>query len=1205
MGSVESFRSCVRQASDIATRWLDSGRSPIYDFNCILSLTRSIEKLHLHGGNLSTIEIELKDIWNNTSCPISLFAQWLAHHIEKDESMSSVNCYISVCALPCVPKAIVMEEAFMCLVNRIHGISSDTVYVCIEQGREIIDHKSEGSSDHRIVADSPIIHVFAKFVSLNFVDLLENCTTVVLNKVVEALFSIAYVESLCEQMDFQTYHFIFDFANARDRDEIVIPMIFKQMFFIIFGRSLNEDVIRFPGQSRNIIEKTRCDCTAFLKRLVVCASTATFELHAAVLARNLLVKSVGKENYHENLVHSVVDIMSACGYETNLEFSNFLSNTSKFDSPSLRLLTLYTTFALFNTMRSVEWASSSTSCVSCTCLRVIFERISDKNSCIRGKAVKYFTSISEEALHHVENIIFVKENSQEMLKNQSKEVFDAKALFKTLFKRMQDRSAYIRKSVLRALSLLVNVMLFIESKFDATNLSCLLCNPLLVSMINLRDGNSKVLYISVIKSFVSAMNDSSLCVRRQAIELFTKEVISFDSNLKFRIELLSMWLHSVPKLIKDDEDSVREAVCSSFSNVFFDEFSFFIESRNEPNERFLAVLKLVGSAPYHFFNDFSQIFNFMAQRKKLYAGCTGHIETLIKKLGNQHSHQRCACWLLLSQCAMHFPTSLSVEFVLLQFDALAQKIDSSNEGSIAHEFDYVLSTVRTISQLFQRNQLKGILQNIMAQLDGMAPTHAIKPLIQTMIKLSCPLFDDKDSHQKYILNWASEILSTNVFKLKSFTSDLENWRLFLDRRGQSMEMNLQMIGTVVLLFPQLFENSYIEMLRVLITFSAIVSESSTSESHQIPLNIRAHAFSCLGKFCLIDESIAKENLGFFVRALLTKDKSNQCEDVDNSSAVIRNNIIIILSDLCMRYGTLMDQHILSISMCLRDPSELVRISALQLLSSLLWHDHVKWKGPIIFRFMTLLTDESQDVRALAHAKLDKILYSANLQKKMRNTSAHLVFIETIFYLNNCTDHNSYRQFLGHKESVHIYSEIVFTDRFSHLHNKNLIYKFLLKRMSLDEKIALQGTICSDVLKYSCENSALPLSRAHELVITDCLSILASEELSECVNDIKNIDVHGSDPVNNALSISKMRSKISGTSKSMQEIVLPVLRMVKQFLSKNKSKIADVATECLALLSHADTVYYNGYDLAYLDRTLASEMKYLVSTHKYSRNVSQI
>ena len=50
---------------------------------------------------------------------------------------------------------------------------------------------------------------------------------------------------------------------------------------------------------------------------------------------------------------------------------------------------------------------------------------------------------------------------------------------------------------------------------------------------------------------------------------------------------------------------------------------------------------------------------------------------------------------------------------------------------------------------------------------------------------------------------------------------------------------------------------------------------------------------------------------------------------------VRNNIMVVVADMCMRYTSLVDGHIPSLAACLSDPDELVRRQGLAVLANLL------------------------------------------------------------------------------------------------------------------------------------------------------------------------------------------------------------------------------------------------------------------------------
>ena len=71
--------------------------------------------------------------------------------------------------------------------------------------------------------------------------------------------------------------------------------------------------------------------------------------------------------------------------------------------------------------------------------------------------------------------------------------------------------------------------------------------------------------------------------------------------------------------------------------------------------------------------------------------------------------------------------------------------------------------------------------------------------------------------------------------------------------------------------------------------------------------------TCAGKLCLQDEELTKQVIPQLVRELQT-----------SPHAATRNNVMVVLCDLAVRYSVKVDPHIPSIAVCLRDESLLVR-----------------------------------------------------------------------------------------------------------------------------------------------------------------------------------------------------------------------------------------------------------------------------------------
>ena len=142
--------------------------------------------------------------------------------------------------------------------------------------------------------------------------------------------------------------------------------------------------------------------------------------------------------------------------------------------------------------------------------------------------------------------------------------------------------------------------------------------------------------------------------------------------------------------------------------------------------------------------------------------------------------------------------------------------------------------------------------------------------------------------------------------------------------------------------------------------------------------VRAYCVLALGKFCLMvisfvstqcsqDYKRAKECVPVFVNQLRV-----------NQDHVIRNNIILVICDLCIRSSIfilaltyyfrntqLVDRYSPIIAGCLKDMSTLVRHQTLESLTNLIKEQFIRWEGQIMYRFVSTILDDDPEIRKYA------------------------------------------------------------------------------------------------------------------------------------------------------------------------------------------------------------------------------------------------
>lgn len=178
--------------------------------------------------------------------------------------------------------------------------------------------------------------------------------------------------------------------------------------------------------------------------------------------------------------------------------------------------------------------------------------------------------------------------------------------------------------------------------------------------------------------------------------------------------------------------------------------------------------------------------------------------------------------------------------------------------------------------------------------------------------------------------------------------------------------------------------------------------SSVSTSIPLPDAIRTYAYASLGKLCLRDTALAQRVLPIFVR-----DLSPDCPHPVPVGA--RNNILLTLGDLCVRYTSFVDRHSHALAAAFMDPSPMIRKNALALVTQLTSSDYLKWKGHVFYRFAVCLADSDPDVHALAESILANVLAPNN------KTLLLARFIDLIFVFTASTSHPAYLHLVGGRD----------------------------------------------------------------------------------------------------------------------------------------------------------------------------------------------
>lgn len=336
--------------------------------------------------------------------------------------------------------------------------------------------------------------------------------------------------------------------------------------------------------------------------------------------------------------------------------------------------------------------------------------------------------------------------------------------------------------------------------------------------------------------------------------------------------------------------------------------------------------------------------------------------------------------------------------------------------------------------------------------------------------------------------------------------------------------------------------------------------------------VRAHAFAALGKMCLIDEGLAKKSVPLFIREI---EKSND--------EAVRNNVVVVMCDLCVKYTSVVDRYIAKISESMCDKSPLVRRNALSLLTQVIAEDFVKWKPLILFRFLYMLTDTCDIVAKYAEYALCVVLPRKNSTLLFSHT------IEAIFVLNRYSSHPSHNNYLQSDRELSLFncggsSSDQIAKRFQ-------IYKFLLHQFSSEQLLELHVKLHTDVLGMFADES-IPV---HADVLTDVLNMLSWPQfklrsLTTSAPNHQN-DMEEEDPEEISTKVGTIQGKLLGSflKKHVSDNVIPIIVELKRTLEKKRSPLLRQVMLYLQLIM---SEYKNECsDFLFQDKQTAKEIEF--------------
>ncbi|CAK8531690.1 unnamed protein product [Lathyrus sativus] len=751
----------------------------------------------------------------------------------------------------------------------------------------------------------------------------------------------------------------------------------------------------------------------------------------------------------------------------------------------------------------------------------------------------------------------------------------------------------------------------------------------------------------VLKTMGMACSDSLSSIRKAAIEALSEAFKTFSAET-----VITEWLHSVPRQIADNETSIQEECENVFEELVLDRISrgttsssSYVGSTSGSKEIEKGVdEEMATSFPQGILYLLREICNGevspwvkkictnLGKKKRLKHKIVTALQNIIKvseSIWLKHSMPiekwtaPPGAWFLLSEVSVFLPKAVDWDFLHHHWQLLdkhkvkgefqspfVQKNANGEEESIecndvawASDRVFLLQTISNVSIELPYEPAADLAHNLLKRVEKFNMHSTEVDAHVKALKTLCKRKASSDTEaETLVLRWVRQVLSRASQIIETFISDnseqdAETGFFTPPRSGPSKGRKsvrkrkslskaitaIYTIGSLVIVCPSADMSAVTPLLHTIIT-----SGNSGPKLNKLPgpattLQQEAPSFYiqgwlAMGKLCLADGKLAKNYIPLFVQELEKSD-----------AAALRNNIVVMMADFCVRYTALIDGYITKITRCLLDPCELVRRQTFILLSRLLQRDYVKWRGVLFLRFLLSLVDESEKIRQLADFLFGNIL------KVKAPLLAYNSFVEAVFVLNDCHGHIGHRESGESRKDSQLFS-IRGADEKSRSRRMH-IYVSLLKQMAPEHLLATFAKLCAEILAAASDGMLNIEDATGQSVLQDTFQILGCKEIriqaTRGSSESADLEEEGGE---NGSSTRKAITQ--AVKKGLIQNTIPIFIELKRLLETKNSPLIGSLMECLRVLLKD---YKNEIDdILVADKQLQKELIYDMQKYEAER-----
>ncbi|CAH1394077.1 unnamed protein product [Nezara viridula] len=675
-----------------------------------------------------------------------------------------------------------------------------------------------------------------------------------------------------------------------------------------------------------------------------------------------------------------------------------------------------------------------------------------------------------------------------------------------------------------------------EKVFVRKNALQLICNVILYNKFWLSSERLEIL--------VASSRDISLMIRKMIVKSLTDILLLYPSKV-----LVESWVHGVVSLIADNDMKCQEKVIDLVKSVILENLAVY-EKTDSPRTKLpwvvLSTIALMGKRILLKFACRTWCIN-KSITKKTFLTLQSHIGT----------ENNFAAWFFIV-CLTEFEDFPSPGFLA----------DYFWENIHNHEADETLSQL-VVEAVFLN--WKGFDKNTQNKL--------YLELKKSLESYSVPLF--------LISRYLDMCFLTDRDQTKLWSGHLvEVCEEYIKKHIAPGCSNKIAEGTLCCCIHTLGDATHFQpgVSREVINYLANVIDPSLDfieDNHGtigkwcgfVSDNVKAVTIVALGKICLQNHFIAKKYATVFAHVLK-----------EDSKPAVKINAMAALTDLCVRFTSVVEDNLGDMCVMLKDKDVQVRTHSLKLILQLIQEDYLKPKGALFFYLLIMLRDPVISVREIIQA-----FFTNMLLKRNGSIMCHY-FIQAIFFFNDYLGSGSFN-----KRRLSAKERMVFAlAGASNFYDRGQIYKYMLSNMRDDHRFKLSNRICSDILDAVTKRK-IPLDRMGVSILKDALFALACDEMR--LENLRKVDddasVKESDEIGDigggeaVLGIAKKVFISQIVKANYVESIVPTITKLKRMLAALKSPLVRDLMICLRELMKDFKNEIN--DIFHADPELAAEI----------------